>query len=454
MESFITYCFLGFISFDENFNLVQFIPFEKEKIASKMIDLEKIREIGNIHDEGPFYEEKKIIEEIPQEYAVINIESNRKNSDYKSLSNYEKIKISSVNEGGEYLRSNFQKILEIICSQSEIKEDEKLNKEIINKYIEIASLKVKEISQEEDKLVIQAINSIDEIDESLSKLIEKIRDWNSIYFPEIDIIQNNETYIKLIVEYENRDEILKNPPESFQNNRNRHINTDIININSEKDEANNDKQEILESNGADIKEEDIEIIKNFAKSIKSLQESRTAIEKYIDKKMENIAPNLRELLGSSLGAKLISHAGGLKNLAIYPSSTVQILGAEKALFRHLKTGERPPKHGLIFQHPEIRTAPWWIRGKIARTLGLKISLAVRKDYFTKNFDKTINESFLEKVETIKKENPFPKKTRKRIEEERTGKRTSNFSNKPKMKFKKNKNKKNKKRKKKKSRKKK
>ena len=86
-----------------------------------------------------------------------------------------------------------------------------------------------------------------------------------------------------------------------------------------------------------------------------------------------MAPNLRDLTGPSLSAKIIAHTGGIRRLALLPSSTVQILGAEKALFRHLKTGEKPPKHGLIYQHPDVRGSRWWIRGKVARALAGKIS---------------------------------------------------------------------------------
>ena len=112
---------------------------------------------------------------------------------------------------------------------------------------------------------------------------------------------------------------------------------------------------------------------------------------------------------NSLGAKLISHAGGLKRLATYPSSTVQIMGAEKALFRHLKSGDRPPKYGLIYRHPQIRGAKWWNRGKIARMLASKISLACRKDIFTKDFDPNIYDEFIEKAEQIRKRKSVPNK---------------------------------------------
>ena len=241
--------------------------------------------------------------------------------------------------------------------------------------------------------MIQAINSVDDIDESISKLVERIRDWYTIYFPEMDTISNNETYIKLIAESENREDILENFMEHFS-------------------------EEIEESTGADIEEDDLLMLKSFAESIYSLQKSRKELETYIDSKMEAIAPNLRDLLGSTLGAKLIAHIGSIKRLATYPASVIQIMGAEKAIFRHLKTGERPPKHGLIFQHPSVRGAKWWNRGKIARNLALKITLAVRKDVFSGEYDPSIAEDYLKKVEQIEKENPFPKKTSQKRAKER------------------------------------
>ena len=241
---------------------------------------------------------------------------------------------------------------------------------------------MKEASQEEDKLLIQAINSIDEIDESISQLIERIRQWETIYFPEIETIHNNESYIKLISDYSSREEAIKDNPDIFK--------------------------DILTSNGADLKQEDILILNDFAKSLKSLQSSRVNIEKYIDSKMTTLAPNLKNLIGASLGAKLISHIGSLKRLSTLSASTIQIIGAEKAMFRHLKTGENPPKHGLIYQSPYVRGSNYWIRGKVARKLSLKITFAVRKDVYTKEIDTTLKEDFEKELEKINKDNPFPK----------------------------------------------
>jgi nucleolar protein 56 len=380
MESYISHCIAGFIAFDENQDIINYKLFKEEEIPLKIIEINQGKLVS---------EEKELIENIPADYNTITIESTKMISKYRELKNHEKIHLKIPNSGGEYLREN----LEDVLVKLDFSPFPELKNNLIKCYTKIARLKMKESSEEEDKLLIQAINSLDEIDESISKLIERIREWYTIYFPELDIIQNNENYINLIAEISTREEIIANTNESFK------LNIDI-------------------SDGADIESEDLEIVVDFAKSIQLLQKSRKNIEKYIDSKMDKIAPNLKNLVGASLGGKLIAHVGSVKRLATYPSGTIQIIGAEKALFRHLKTGERPPKHGLIFQHPEVRTSPWWVRGKIARTLALKISLSVRKDVFSKDFDPKISEDFLEKVEKIKKDNPFPKKTKKRREKEK------------------------------------
>lgn len=420
MEIYVTNSIAGFIAFDENFNIIEYNLFKEEEIPSNIVKMEN-NEI--------LIEEIDLIRNLSKNYDNIIIETNRNLSNYIShigIEEKDKIKIKLPNNGGEYLRSNTDDILFEIgfFGSDELDNKSKLNS-IYNK---IAVFKMKESSKDEDKLIIQAINSIDEIDESISKLVERIREWNVIYFPEIDIIHNNESFINIIAENKNREEVIESPPEVILKNNDIDINEG--------------------SNGADVEIEDINMINDFAKSIQSLQKTRNKTEDYIDKKMEKLAPNLRDLLGSSLAAKLIAHIGGIKNLSMYSAATIQIMGAEKALFRHLKTGERPPKHGLIFQHPQVRTSNWWIRGKIARTLALKIALAARKDVFSGEFDPNINESFLNRVEQIKKENPFPKKTTKRRKEERDfekGKKSKPYKTNKKKKKRKSKKKKGKKR---------
>ena len=366
MECYITYSVKGFYAFNNENELIAKKLFQEDEIVARLIDID---------DKKIVAEEMEIIEEVSKDYDKIIIESNKRLSDYSN----EKITIQTPNQAGEYLRNNFEKF--------------NMNDEEISEiYQRLAIYKIKKESASEDKHLIQAINSIDEIDESISKLIERIREWYALYFPEMDVIKNNETYIRLISQNKSKEKIMEAKPDAFPNN--------VMDLED------------------DINPQDLEIMNKYANSIFELQKTRKEIEDYIDIKMDTIAPNLKLIVGSSLGAKLISHAGGLKRLATYPSSTVQIMGAEKALFRHLKSGDRPPKYGLIYQHPQVRGAKWWNRGKIARMLAGKISLAVRRDVFTKTFDENSFEDFIQKAEEIEKNNPFPTKTTKKRKEEK------------------------------------
>ena len=366
MQCYITYSIKGFLAFNSDNELICEKPFPENEIINRLAQIAEKQIVA---------EEQEIIEEVSKDYDEIIIESNKRLSDYSS----EKIIIQTPNQGGEYLRENYDKF--------------GLDKEeITDIYQRLAIYKIKKESASEDKHLIQAINSIDEIDETISKLIERIREWYALYFPEMEVIRNNETYIRLISQNKSKEKIMEAKPDAFPYNS--------LDLDD------------------DINPQDLEIMNKYANSIYELQNTRRDIEEYIDSKMESIAPNLKLIVGSSLGAKLISHAGGLKRLATYPSSTVQIMGAEKALFRHLKSGDRPPKYGLIYQHPQVRGAKWWNRGKIARILASKISLAVRRDVFTKTFDENAFEDFIAKVEEIEKNNPFPTKTTKKRKEEK------------------------------------
>lgn len=373
MECYITYCVKGYFAFNSENELISEKLFQEDEIINKLAE---------INDKQIVTEELEIIDEVSGDYDGIIIESNKRLSDY----NNDKVTIKTPNQAGNYLRSNYDKF--------------GLDSDDISKiYRKFAIYKIKKESAGEDKHLIQAVNSIEEIDDAISKLTETIREWYALYFPEMDIVKNNETYIKLISQNKTKEEIIKTKPDAFPQ--------DIIDLEE------------------DINPIDLDIMNNYANSIFELQKSRKNIENYIDSKMESIAPNLRLLVGSTLGAKLISHAGGIKRLAIYPSSTVQIMGAEKALFRHLKSGDNPPKYGLIYQHPQVRGAKWWNRGKIARTLAGMISLAVRRDVFTKTFDKNAAEEFKNKSEQIEKDNPFPTKTTKKRKEEKSKSKNKN-----------------------------
>ncbi len=186
------------------------------------------------------------------------------------------------------------------------------------------------------------------------------------------------------------------------------------------------------SMGADLTEADLTQIQNLCKDIISLYELRETLEKYLDETMEEVAPNVKALTGSLLGARLIALAGGLTNLAKRPASTIQVLGAEKALFRSLKTGTRPPKHGIIFQHTYLHEAKRWHRGKIARAFAGKLAIAARIDAFgSGQVSENLKASLEKRIEEIREkyaepppiqEKKKPKHEKRRKRNRREGKR--------------------------------
>jgi len=398
MKCYLTNCFMGFMLFDESFTLIDYELFPKGRLAEVIIELEN----GNLN-----LEEESILKRNIKNCDSIIIETNLAISKYKNLKGATKFKFETPNAAGEFLRSNMEKILR---ETDALETQDNLNEILHHLCNEIIGHKLKEASKAEDNYLIQAINAIDEIDEATGKLIERLREWHTIHFPELNKIKNQEKYVNLVAEYGNRDLIIQS--------------------------GQLEEIEFSDENtGAEIEDFDLQMVKNFADSIESLQNTKKSITEYVEGKMTQIAPNLSDLVGSLLGAKLLAHAGSLERLALLPSSTVQIMGAEKALFRHLKTGERPPKHGLIYQFPEIRSAKWWLKGKIARALASKISLAVRKDVYSGEFDPSIKESFEKHLEELKNKYPFPPRTKRAQKDSKKGKKT--MKKKKKEKYRKN-----------------
>jgi len=206
----------------------------------------------------------------------------------------------------------------------------------------------------EDNLIVQTSDNISEIDKVNNLLIKRLREWYSLYFPELDNqIEDNETFVKLIVK-KDKNKLMK-------------------------------ELKIKESMGAELKKEDLDEILELAKQAFALYELREKHEKYLEKIMEKYCKNLKYLAGTLIAAKLIAQAGSLKKLVLFPASTVQMLGAEKALFRHITTGAKTPKYGIIMQHPFVQNAKKDIKGKAARTLADKLSIAAKLDYFKGEF---------------------------------------------------------------------
>lgn len=233
--------------------------------------------------------------------------------------------------------------------------------------IDFSSINVKNISQKLDLHVIQSINALDELDKIINVIGARMREWYGLHFPELDhLVQNISTYAHVVRIAGKREnigyELLTN-----------------LGIDERRSEFIVDAAK--RSKGGDITDENMVIIKKLADEVINQTELRKILTLHVDSTMETIAPNVKDLLTASVGARIISKAGSINKLAIMPASTIQILGAEKALFRSLKTGSRPPKHGILFQHPIIHSAPKWQRGKIARAVAAKVAIAARIDVF-------------------------------------------------------------------------
>jgi len=164
---------------------------------------------------------------------------------------------------------------------------------------------------------------------------------------------------------------------------------------------------------------DLELLQTLSKQTLEMYRFRDMAEGFLNSLMEEVAPNMTSIVGSLLSARLISIAGSLDRLAKMPSSTMQVLGAEKALFRSLKTGSRPPKHGIIFQHQYLHTAPRWQRGKMARALASKLTIAARVDAFDGEFigDK-LSDQLEKRIKEIRDRNATPPQVRKRNDRSR------------------------------------
>ncbi|MFB5599245.1 MAG: NOP5/NOP56 family protein [Nitrososphaeraceae archaeon] len=235
--------------------------------------------------------------------------------------------------------------------------------------IDLSSNKVKRISEKLDLHISQSINSLDELDKIINTIGSRLREWYGLHFPELDnLIQNILTYAEIVRLAGNR----------------KNINSEILKkLGLEQKKSDIIVMAAQRSKGGDLLEENLSIIKKLADEIIMQTELRRVLVNLIDESMEKVAPNVKQLLTATVGARLIAKSGSLSKLSTLPASTIQILGAEKALFRSLKTGAPPPKHGILFQHPTLHSAPKWQRGKMARTIAAKLAIAARIDFFRK-----------------------------------------------------------------------
>ncbi|KAJ4829960.1 hypothetical protein Tsubulata_036060 [Turnera subulata] len=238
-----------------------------------------------------------------------------------------------------------------------------------------------------DNMVIQAIFLLDTLDKDINSFAMRVREWYSWHFPElVKIVNDNYLYAKIAKFIEDKAKLSDAQIPEL---------TDIF---GDEDKAKEVVEAAKASMGQDVSPIDLINVQNFAQRVIDLSEYRKKLHEYLISKMNDIAPNLASLIGEIVGARLISHAGSLTNLAKCPSSTLQILGAEKALFRALKTRGNTPKYGLIFHSSFIGRASARNKGRMARYLANKCSIASRIDCFAERGTTVFGEKLREQVE--------------------------------------------------------
>jgi nucleolar protein 56 len=254
------------------------------------------------------------------------------------------------------------------------------------KFLKKAKASVKEAMMSRDMLLASVTKSIETLDKTINLLGEQLESWYSIYFPEFRL-EDRIKYANVVMLLD-RDDIDEK---------------ELASLIGEK-KASEVKAAAGGSLGAKLSQDDISQCMALAKSIISLDKQRAKYEEYQKELAEELCPNISEVAGPEVAAKLVSHMGSLSKLALLPASAVQVIGAEKALFKHLKNRKiPPPKHGIIFQHPRVSSSPKKVRGKIARTLANKITLAAKADAFSKrSISGKIKKDFDERYKQIMK----------------------------------------------------
>ncbi|MEM0476635.1 MAG: hypothetical protein QW367_03310 [Candidatus Aenigmatarchaeota archaeon] len=294
----------------------------------------------------------------------------------EELSDFEKEFIKDLDEeiiftypkfGYKYEPKDFSEtILNFLVNNLKISREEIIER---SKKISEKLLKLEAEQRVLDRIISQLIQAIEDNEKIINLLVERLRRIYQIYFPEY---VEKETSLEKFVK-----NLAKNPKRESV-----------------------DKELALKSVGSEISDELLEFIKSFALKILDLIEFNNELEKRLEKIISEYAPNLTMLAGYKLAAKLIKGIGSLEKIAKSPSTRIQLVGAEKALFRFLRGKGKSPKHGYIFIHPYIQQAPKKLRGKVSRVLANYLAKAAKLDYFSKRKNEKLKEELDARIREI------------------------------------------------------
>lgn len=227
--------------------------------------------------------------------------------------------------------------------------------EVVERQVDAARTVTREdirAAGDRDQLLVQAVRALEDMDERNNELSERLRPWHGVHFPELgDAVADHEELAATVAAGADRDAMEDAPADPD------------------------------DSTGIPLREQDAAMLERFAAHVSEAYALRDDLEAYVENLAEEVAPNLSAVVGGTLAARLVSLAGSLEDLAKMPSSTVQVLGAEKAMFRHMRGEGKAPKHGVLFMHPHVRNVPSGKQGKMARVLANKASIAARLDNY-------------------------------------------------------------------------
>ncbi len=336
MRAYLAVNFIGAFAFDKDNNNLTYKLFEKNPL-----EIAKKLQKPDLLDE-----EKQVIEDLKKSgYKEVVLEK---------VGSVEGVKIiqEKNHQAVKFLNEQFRK-LALDLGFAENQQD--LNQFLSKVNIELNKLKLQK--PKKDRILMSVIGVIDELDRTTNTFTERLKEWYGFHSPEIvRAVQSNEKFVELISKYGHRDDV------------------------------KDDKIKTKSFSGMDFEKEDVEAIQELATNISAGYELRERLAKYLGKTSKETIPNLSAIAGSLLAARLLQLAGGLDKIARMPSSTIQLLGAEKSLFRHLKGQGKAPKYGVLFAHPSIQQAKQENKGKVARLIAAKLSLAARIDAYSERDD--------------------------------------------------------------------
>jgi nucleolar protein 56 len=386
----------GTFALDDESNIINTKPFnlKPQEVASKFL----------LIDSGKLPKEvKEIIEEHKDSEIILQ---NLKLSHILAESGYK-----ATYDATNFVIQDFHKnIASTLINMGMIKDIAIYQQFLRETSILITKDRVRQAAEKRDRLIVHAIESIDDLDKTLNLFSSRLREFYGMHFPElVDAIENHYTFAIIISESGDKSKITQKLL--------------VDQLKFPKVKAANILAARETTMGSELPPQDIQIIKDQATIVVDLFNRRQTLEKWMEEAMRVVAPNICGVISPLLGARLISQAGSLKDLALSTSSKIQILGAEKALYRTLKTGAPPPKHGVIYQDPRINQAKWWQRGKISRVLSGRISIAARMDYFeAEDKAKELALEVKEKIDEIIEKYPDPPSKPRKIPKTRSPKK--------------------------------